>query len=137
MDVYYKLYLFLIKSPLPDKENVEHIQPPVFLNSFSLMCSEIIIEEETETDTQIVIDELKKYRGIKLQLNDKSCPILFYKQFQHILPQLSEIASIVFCTTASSVPSECVFSSGGLLINKLRSRLSPAMAEDLLFLKLN
>ena len=93
-------------------------------------------DEEAQVN-QSVIDEMKRYRGIKLNVHDRSCPLQFYKEHQHVLPNLCEIASIVFCATASSVPSECVFSSGGLLINKLRSRLSPAMAEDLLFLKLN
>ncbi len=68
---------------------------------------------------------------------DKSCPLQFYQTYENILPNLSEIAKLVFCTTASSVPSECTFSQAGLLINKKRSRLSPAIAEDLLFLKIN
>jgi len=50
------------------------------------------------------------------------------------MPNLSKIDSFVFCTTASSVPSECVFSTAGELINPKRTRLDPVLAEDLLFL---
>ena len=68
---------------------------------------------------------------------DSSCPLEFYELNQSIFPSLSRIAQLVFCTTASSVPSECVFSAAGQLINKKRTRLNPALAEDLLFLNRN
>jgi hypothetical protein len=105
---------------------------------FSLLCPDMNDPvEEAPAENQIIIDEMKRYRGIKLNLNDRSCPLEFYNENRHILPKLNEIASIVFCTTASSVPSECTFSASGLLINKLRTRLSPVLAEELLFLKLH
>ena len=76
--------------------------------------------EEEQADSQIVIDEMKSYKGIKLNINDRSCPLQFYSENQHNLPCLSEIYSIFFFSTASYVPSECVFSSEGILKNKLR-----------------
>jgi len=104
-----------------------------------LLCPDFDDLEEAPpcNQDQCVIDELQRYRSIKLNLTDKSCPLQFYQTYENILPNLSEIAKLVFCTTASSVPSECTFSQAGLLINKKRSRLSPAIAEDLLFLKIN
>ena len=65
-----------------------------------------------------------------------SNPILFYKDHQSSLPILSRMISF-FCTPASSVPSECMFSGGGTLISKKRTRLNPDKAEDLLFLDKN
>jgi hypothetical protein len=50
---------------------------------------------------------------------------------------MANIAKRLFCITASSVPSECVFSKAGQLITKKRSRLQPELAEDLLILSLN
>ena len=77
------------------------------------------------------MDELKRYRRFKVVTTDSFCPLLFYKSNQQAFPNLSKIAELVFCTTASSVPSECTFSAAGHLINKKRTRLYPTLAEDL------
>ncbi len=111
-------------------------------HTFSLLCPEVLDYHEDDTfDThkQAVLDELKRYRSFKLgdSLNDKSCPLEFYKNNQAFFPNLSEVAPFFFCTPASSVPSECIFSTSGLLINKKRTRLNPLLAEELLFLKKN
>ena len=68
----------------------------------------------------------------KVVTTDSSCPLKFYQLNQHLFPNLSKIIELVFCTTASSVPSECTFSAAGQLINKKRRRLNPALAEDLI-----
>ena len=108
--------------------------------NFTLLCPDI---EEEENDPaanfkETIIEELKRYRSIKcINTDERSCPLQFYKIHQHILPNLSSISELVFCTTASSVPSECVFSGAGRLIDKSRSRLRPELAEDLLFLNRN
>jgi hypothetical protein len=50
---------------------------------------------------------------------------------------MGKIAKMLFCVTASSVPSECMFSKAGELISKKRSRLNPELAEDMLMLASN
>lgn len=108
--------------------------------NFTLLCQESQDEEAEAEDTRldIILDELKRYRKLKhLERSDESCPLKFYETQKFVLPHLTRIASLVFCTTASSVPSECVFSTAGELINKKRTRLQPALAEDLLFLHKN
>jgi len=95
-------------------------------------------DDEEENENDIIVDEIKRYRKFKHRsLHDLSCPLDFYRSNQNIFPGLSKLAELVFCTTASSVPSECVFSACGQLINKRRTRLRPELAEDLLFLNRN
>ncbi len=94
-------------------------------------------DESNEDDHEIILEELNRYRKLKHNTFDQSCPLQFYKENLFFLPNLSRIASLVFCTTASSVPSECAFSTAGELINTKRTRLSPVLAEDLLFLNKN
>ena len=95
-------------------------------------------DSDDEDDRQNeFLDELKRFRKFKVLSTDSSCPLAFYKLNQNLFPILSKLAGFIFCTTASSVPSECVFSTAGQLINKKRTRLSPILAEDLLFLNKN
>ena len=94
--------------------------------SFLLLCPNINENENyiQQDQNPIIIVEPNRYRAMKLNIDDQSFPLNFYNNNQHILPNLIEIAKIVFYTTASSVPSECTFSAAGLLINKKRSRLA-------------
>jgi len=131
------------KKLKPTETSIDAVLAPkkskVHLN-FTLLCpEEIIDDEEDDADIQneVIINELKRFRKFRVVTTDSSCPLSFYKSNEFIFPNLSKIAELVFCTTASSVPSECTFSAAGELINKKRTRLYPALAEDLLFLNRN
>ena len=86
---------------------------------------------------EIILAELKLYSTLKRSFNEHSCPLLFYKINEHQLPNMAKISKMLFCITASSVPSECMFSKSGELISKKRTRLNPVLAEELLILGLN
>ena len=70
-------------------------------------------------------------------MNDQSCPLAFYKSNQFVLPGLAQVAEFIFCSTASSVPTECVFSESGQIITVRRTRMSPEHAEELVMLSHN
>jgi hypothetical protein len=70
-------------------------------------------------------------------LDRKENPLLLWwhsKADHSIFRNFSPIIKKIFCIPATSVPSEEAFSSAGELISPKRSRLSPEMAEMLLFL---
>jgi len=61
-------------------------------------------------------------------------PLEWWKYNAKRFPLLSELASRYLCIPATSAPSERVFSSAGLTIAQDRSRLDPALANELVFL---
>ena len=71
-----------------------------------------------------------KYILHKLHSIEKSGLALF-KINQGTLPILSEIAEIIFCITATSVPNENLFSSTGLIQTDLRNHLSPSNLKNI------
>eukprot|EP00117_Sycon_ciliatum_P005371 scpid60508/ scgid5098/ Zinc finger BED domain-containing protein 1; Putative Ac-like transposable element; dREF homolog len=64
-------------------------------------------------------------------------PLAWWKVNHHRFPHVAEVARRYLSASATSVPSERVFSSAGLLVNKLRCRLSPAHVDAVIFLNMN
>jgi hypothetical protein len=78
----------------------------------SLLCDDDEIEPVPEkSNKEIIIAELQLYSTLKIFfIDDHSCPLLFYKMNEQKLPNMAKISKRLFRITASSVPSECVFS---------------------------
>ena len=105
--------------------------------NFTLLCKEEEIEPLEMSSNDVIINELRVYLTLKGLVTELSCPIQFYKLNSHQIPNMAKISHMLFSITASSVPSECVFSTAGELISKKRTRLRPALAEELLMLSKN
>jgi hypothetical protein len=67
----------------------------------------------------------------------KSCPLQFFKANQHKYPRLSKLAKFLFSITATSVPSEVLFSHSGNIVTDYRNRLDPFKVEQVVFIKDN
>ena len=89
--------------------------------------------------------EFKSYAGYiyigqgssdKLSYDD---PLIFYKYFSGHYPLLSKVARVLLAITATSVPSESVFSSAGIIQDDQRNRMSCELLDmdTLVFIKLN
>ncbi|XP_065678492.1 E3 SUMO-protein ligase ZBED1-like [Hydra vulgaris] len=63
--------------------------------------------------------------------------IEFFQANQKLFPVLTQIARIIFSVPATSVPSECLFSSTGLIDTELRNKLAPSLLKQLVFIKEN
>ncbi len=68
-------------------------------------------------------EEIDKYIQIP-QENTEMDPIEWWKTHESSFPCLSKFALDILCITATSVPSEQIFSKAGIIITKRRSRLS-------------
>nr|XP_047143006.1 zinc finger BED domain-containing protein 4-like [Hydra vulgaris] len=58
--------------------------------------------------------------------------IEFFQANQKLFPVLTQIARIIFSVPATSMPSECLFSSTDLIDTELRNRLAPSLLEHLI-----
>lgn len=78
--------------------------------------------------------ELRNYYK-DLPLDDKSVnPALWWGQNQSTYPVLHRLASKYLCISATSVPSERLFSDAGKVISEMRSRLTDSNAEMIIFI---
>ena len=64
-------------------------------------------------------------------------PFAWWVEHKTRYPTIAQIARQYLSATATSVPSERLFSSAGDIYNDQRSRISPEHAEGLLFIKSN
>ena len=89
----------------------------------------------TDNGRAHALNLVREYKQTKF-LDRKGDPLQWWhsKADHSIFRNFSPIIKKKFCIPATSVPSEEAFSSAGELISPKRSRLSPEMAEMLLFL---
>jgi hypothetical protein len=127
-----------VEAVVPETVPAPAKQPSKYAKNLTLLCEEEETEEPLELSiNDVIINELSIYLTLKGFVTEHSCPIQFYKLNVHQLPNMARISKMLFCLTASSVTSECVFSTAGELISKKRTRLRPALAEELLMLSKN
>ena len=82
-------------------------------------------------------DEFEKY-FFSLPLASRSVdPFIWWNQQKHELPIMSKLAKKYLCISATSVPSERLFSDVGNHITPSRNRLSHDIVSKLVFLKRN
>ena len=110
--------------------------------------NELVLEDEDEVKVLQKIDyelgEFKKVPRLKMRETradgtegDHTNPLLWWLKNSQAYPLLSKLAKKLLCISATSAPSERVFSVAGQVITKLRSRLRPDNAACLVFLKEN
>lgn len=64
-------------------------------------------------------------------------PLKWWSTNEHKYPRLAIVARQVLSAPATSVPSERIFSCAGLIVTKLRNRLSPEIVDQIIFLNKN
>ena len=88
------------------------------------------------SSTDIARDEIRKYDAEEAIGLDQE-PLQWWQTRESRLKYLSQLVKKTFCITASSVPSERLFSAAGNLISEKRASLSPENVDILLFLHEN
>ncbi|CAJ0846562.1 11311_t:CDS:1 [Entrophospora sp. SA101] len=88
------------------------------------------------TTQQISYDELTRYSSIA-NVAGNIDPLAWWKERKNDLPTLAVLANKYLCLSATSVPSERLFSDVGNHITNKRNRLSSKTISELLFLKRN
>ena len=80
-------------------------------------------------------DEIQQYLSEKV--SPAVNPLTWWKDNEVKYPKIALIAKKTLAVPATSVPSERVFSAAGLLVNKLRNRLSCDLVDKIIFLNKN
>ena len=82
-------------------------------------------------------NELSEQAYVNMKIAKDVDMVEFWKENRALLPQLFKVARRVLCVPASSSASERVFSTGGRLLEKQRTNLTPDSTDSLLFLHSN
>ena len=102
-----RLHSLPVRSPHINKRNID-------------------IEIENYISSYICIDHLEHV---------EFDPGFFFKTKENEFPLLSAITKKIYSLPATSVPSECLFSSADMIQTDYRNRLNPSILESLTFLK--
>ena len=62
------------------------------------------------------------------------CPLKWWSNHQYVYPKLAIMTRKYLCITATSVPSEQLFSTAGNIVTAKRGALLPENVEKLIFL---
>ena len=111
-----------------------------YSNNFNLLCEELEIESNNDNESDIMIEiqnEIKLYFNSKIKVEEHTNPLDYFLEKQYALPYLTHIAKLVYSATASSVPSESLFSHTKDVITDRRNRLRPDLVEELMIISEN
>ena len=67
--------------------------------------------------------------------DDEDNPLLFWKEQESVLPNLSKLAKKTFCIPASSAAVERTFSSAGVVVSQRRNSISPSLVNDIILVR--
>jgi hypothetical protein len=112
----------------------DDIEPPP-KRSRKLCGIDYLTQFSPEKEKSTRENELERYVSERVEPNED--PLLWWRKNEDKYPVLSRIAKKFLGVPATSVPSERIFSSAGLLITKLRNRLSSELVDKIIFLNKN
>jgi hypothetical protein len=107
-------------------------------------CSSLISSSDDEDEAPlcgssskyIAMQEFEQFRKEK-RIPENVCPLKWWQDHSCKYPHLSAVAKQVLAIPATSTTSERVFSTAGLICNKLRASLAPQHVNMLTFLAKN
>ena len=124
------------QSPEATEAPAEHLPPPKKKKLETLLGD--IFEQRLPTELPTADDtaeaELRRYEAEDGTSLENNKPLEWWKSRSSSYVYLSKLAKRLLCITATSVPSERLFSSAGNLVSQKRSCLSAENVDKLLFL---
>ncbi|CAF0934061.1 unnamed protein product [Didymodactylos carnosus] len=84
--------------------------------------------------------EMETYLQMKLSRtttlnNDNENPLLFWKEQEKLLPNMSKLSRKIFSIPASSTAVERAFSSADVVISQRRTNISPSTVNDIILIR--
>ena len=101
-------------------------------------------DEITSRRISTLDQEMDAYMTLKYVVPDEDKEIsaihgalYFYQLYERSFLLLAKVAHSMLAITATSVPSECLFSKAGRIETYLRNRLNPSTVGNITFIKSN
>nr|XP_014349286.1 PREDICTED: zinc finger BED domain-containing protein 1-like [Latimeria chalumnae] len=138
-------------SNLPQNDNIAGVGPHTSMLEVEAANS-IVKKLRTECDKHIAMatlfgdDYYMEKASVQTELENyilEPCippdqdPLEWWRVNENRYRKLARLAKAYLCIPATSVPAERVFSAAGLIVNRLRSCLSPEHVDMLIFLNKN
>ena len=118
------------KPPLKKAEKI-HLLRKLLGEDFG--NSNATTERSNEDQAQAELARYKAEPQMPLEQN----PLKWWKEHNTIYPILTKLARKYLCLPSTSVPSECLFSISGIIINEKRAALDPLNVDEIVFLHNN
>ncbi|XP_047038385.1 zinc finger BED domain-containing protein 4-like [Helicoverpa zea] len=95
--------------------------------------------EPKGTPLSRAIAEVQRYLDddILLMGSEHDTPLQWWKNHEHVYPNLTKLVFTKCCVLATSVPCERVFSRAGTMVSERRTRLGVSKVKQLMFLNVN
>jgi len=100
------------------------------------VLDDLLGSTDVATSTVDFDTEVKQYFA-QQRIPRTNSPLVWWRNNAHLYPTVARIAKRFLGAPATSVPSERLFSSAGLIYSDRRNRLLPERAEMLLSIKYN
>lgn len=98
--------------------------------------TQVLAAQQHRTTGTDALIEMRRYMEEKPVPRDQD-PLLWWQSHKQAFPSLSRLATEYLGITASSIPSERIFSKAGVLVSQRRNRLKGDHVNMLLFLNKN
>ena len=120
-------------------KNEEPTKKKIKLTDMDEWFDDVCFTGESQQPIQNVVElEVHRYFAHNQPQSSRQQTLLQWWQANEVFyPRLATLAKKYLAVPASSVPSERVFSLAGIVVDKKRSRLKPAMVDTLIFMKMN
>ena len=88
------------------------------------------------TNNEIVDNEFNDFIATTRN-NFEPDPVKFWKEHSQQFPLMAEVAKKYLCIPATQISCERVFSSGGNVVSKHRTRMAPKRVDEIVSMKHN
>ena len=126
----------LIEMVLPDVNNNSNSNND---NNVNNADETVMTDDNTSVSMSMATVEINKYLKISSNFNCnsefiRSDPLQWYRIHHFEFPNVAMLAKKYLCISATSAPSERMFSNCGSYVTKKRNQLEPDIVSDFIFL---
>ena len=119
------------QSPPPTKKKKIHLLKKLLGDKFGApsgisATGSVSLEDHAQA-------ELARYKAEPQSPLDH-CPLQWWRDHQTVYPLLSRLTRKYLCLPSTSVPSESLFSTAGIIVNEKRAALDPHNVNQIVFL---